>query len=80
MVGSNILEILSLCGCPTKLLLQHGSFVCAVTSDTESFRSTYTVKVDITISQHHQQYIINESRDKPKPHVHGEIPVKYIPA
>ena len=21
----------SLCGCPTKLLLQHGSFVCAVT-------------------------------------------------
>ena len=36
MVGSNILDILSLCGCPTKLLLQHGSFVCAVTvtSDT----------------------------------------------
>ena len=26
----NMLDILSLCGCPTKLLLQHGSFVCAV--------------------------------------------------
>ena len=25
------LEVLSLCGCPTKLLLQQGSFVCAVT-------------------------------------------------
>ena len=36
VVGSNILDILSLCGCPTKLLLQHGSFVHAATVTTNT--------------------------------------------
>ena len=31
MVGSNLLDILSLCGHHTMLFLQHSSFVCAVT-------------------------------------------------
>ena len=54
VVGSNILNILSLCGCPTKLLLQNGSFVCAVTLTVDTYSEHWSLCVHIILLEHNK--------------------------
>ena len=54
VVEINILDILSLCGCPTKLLIQHGSYVCAMAVTVDTYSELLSLCVNINLLEHNK--------------------------